>query len=259
MKRVFILAGLFVVSFTNLNGQITPNIYKSMEYRREIQKIIGKGIINRKILGSSQTNANSNKSAPTATPTATGTTAFKFSAKYLLPDLILADYQGNARDKIAAAKEISDLIDSYKATAAKDGFPANDLAYSFNFFIIHNLIIYQGVKCTALELGLKGREDSCSIFTAHNYTLDQERGIYHQFRKTLDTPATAKMSDGEKQLMAEQIAVKTNELWNRWAAQAARSMTIENYNIKMEAAKNLEDLLQIPANQISVTNDGIKF
>ena len=257
MKKFFLIIALLTVSLISTNAQITPNVYKSMEYRREMLKIVGRGIVNRKM-----TTKGANKGKTSTAPktlTASGTTAFKFGDKYLAPDLLLANYKGTAAEKTNAARSLAASIDRYKATAAKDGFPANDLAYSFNFFIIHNLIIYNGVKCTALELGLKGREDSCSIFTVHNYTLDHERTIYNQFRKILDTPETAKMTDGEKQLTAEMFALKVNELWDRWNAKAARPMTVDNYNIKMEAAKNLEDFLQTDVRKISITKDGINF
>lgn len=258
MKTLLVAIGLTMILFAESNAQITPNVYKSMEYRREMTKIIGRGLVNQQILGRGANGKNSKSSAP-KTQVATGATAFKFNDKYLSPDILLANFKRTASEKSKAAQNISEAIDSYKNIAKKDGFPANDLAYSFNFFIIHNLIIYHSVKCTALELGLKGREDSCSIFTAHNFTLDQERGVYNQFRQVLDSPEIAKMTDADKQLMAEMIALKIFDIWSRWGELANRPMSIENYNIKMEAAKNLEDFLKIPVKNISATKDGINF
>lgn len=255
MKRFIFLIAISVVSFLTVQAQITPNVYKSMEYRREMMKIIGRGLVNRQMTKGATKSGN--KSALKAV-IASGTTAFKFDSKYFAPDLILTDFKGTAAEKTTASRNIAADIDFYKSVALKDGFPANDLAYGFNFFIIHNLIIYNGVKCTALELGIRGREDSCSIFTAHNYTLDDERAIYNQFRKILDTPETAKLTDAEKQTMTEFMALKTTDLFNRWSNASQAPMTIENYNIKMEAAKNLEDLLQIPAAKISISKEGVK-
>src|SRR5262245_55047551 len=78
----------------------------------------------------------SSNAAPTAPPSVT---SFKHSGSHILPTAIAAL---NRTDATAEKRIVEDLLNLYRQTALKDGFPANDLAYAFEYFVANNYQIY---------------------------------------------------------------------------------------------------------------------
>lgn len=82
------------------------------------------------------------KSRGPAPRTVLGPTQFTQNTEYILPAVISKLDPGDARAKAEIKKAASELLDLYHETAKKDGFPSNDLAYAFEYFVVNNYMYY---------------------------------------------------------------------------------------------------------------------
>ena len=87
--------------------------------------------------------SNSRTTSTALVKTAKGVTAFNAAGGRILPDQ-LSKAGGKSAAEISEAKQTLDMfLNNYEKTAITDGFPANDLAYGFEFFIVNNYNIYK--------------------------------------------------------------------------------------------------------------------
>ena len=187
----------------------------------------------------------------------TGVTAFRQSAD------ILPAARGAGDPE--AARLVRQALDLYRKTAASDGFPANDLAYAFEYFVVNNYQIYHHLldihadpSVTAIDDPL-ARLQAIKVKEQMKVTIPQERRIYEQFRQVLSENAEIKkMSDRQKQEVAELLALATGVAYMQFS-QGSLNRSQQQMQKGREAARtNLEKLLGSPAQNIRITNSGLQ-
>lgn len=264
MKSIYITTAVLIGIFstTVAFAQITPNVWSRRVYQREMLKIAGNGAVNRALINKRRGANNTAAPAPKAKKilTATGPTAFKFSAQYIMPAMALKEFEGSPQEKTAVADEIKGFIDSYKNTARQDGFAANDLAFGLLHNFIAGYFAYTNIDCGGKDVFNFKNSPTCRYtdkLTHTNFKTDS--AIVEQFRAVLTAnQGTAKMSDYDKQLMAESLAVKT-ALFNKKYTDAVNGGGTTLLEVKQEAGKIIEDLLGSSADKVSVSEEGIQI
>jgi hypothetical protein len=209
------------------------------------------------------------KSAKTETKTvAPDYTVFRASSNNSLPKTLAAKSGGNSQNQAKMEQLFDSFIKLYKDTAAKDGFPANDLAYGFEYFVVNNYQIYNDLYELPLEKDPRARRvsDGFDKITAMSQkkllmvTMFQEQQIYNHFRETLGaSPDMKKMTDAQKQEATELLAIMFGVNYNLYV----KGINDDNDALLDQARKmaqdGLEKLLNVPANQIKITTNGLEF
>jgi hypothetical protein len=201
--------------------------------------------------------------APAAT--APETTRFNPAGAYLLPRL-LAEKTG-AAGRGEAEQFFNSLLNLYARTAQKDGFPANDLAYAFEYFVVNSYMIYHDLhdvdydKDPRVERG-RDAFDRLTIINEKKLlkvTPLQERAIYSQIKTLLTgTPAVQRMTDREKQELTELLAIMFGVNY----AAYMKGVNSEDEGLmgqSRQAAKaHLEKLLGMTVERIKIGDEGLR-
>jgi hypothetical protein len=198
----------------------------------------------------------------------TNYTVFKASASNSLPKVLAAKAGGNPQNQAKLERIFDSFITLYKQTAAKDGFPANDLAYGFEYFVVNNYQIYNDLFELPIEKDPRARRvsDGFDKITAMSQkkllmvTMFQEKEIYNQFRDVLGaSPEMKKMTDAQKQEATELLAI----MFGVNNSQYVKGLNDEDDALLDQARKmaqnGLEKLLGAPVGQIKITNNGLEF
>lgn len=212
--------------------------------------------------GSSGATGSRGRSAPPARDV----TRYEERPNSTLPALLAANSTGITRTPDEARRLFTSYIDLYKQTARKDGFPANDLAYAFEYFVVNNFQIVHDLVDVPYDKDPRARRgvdgfDRITIMSQKKLlqvTMAQERTIYEQFRTRLAARADIRaMTDAQKQEAAELLATLFGvnfatymnglNAGNDAMAQQGRDM----------ARQGLEKLLGVPMAQIRITNAGL--
>lgn len=182
-------------------------------------------------------NATGKKSKPIA-PAAAKATSFQWAAPSL-PKLLASKMEGGDKSKIESF--FQSHIDLYRQVASKDGFPSNDLAYAFEYFVVNNYHLHH-------EL----------IGSPKGVTMSQERAVYNQFKNILASNAgVKKMTSAQKQQATEVLAIMFGV---NYSAYANRSNGPEIYaQARQQAKEQLEQLLGAKIDQIKITNKGLEL
>ena len=160
------------------------------------------------------------------------------------------------------------FINFYKQTAAKDGFPANDLAYAFEFFVVNNYQIYHDLVEMPLEIDPRARRarDGFERITIMNekkllqVTIPQERAVYLQFKEILGAnPEIQKMTDAQKQEAAELMAVMLGVNFEAYVKGLRENNEQLAGEARRMAKEGLEKLLGAPIDRIKITNNGLEL
>lgn len=140
-------------------------------------------------------------------------TVFKETANSSLAKTLAG--KSGAQNSREAGQMLDSFIGLYKQTAAKDGFPANDLAYAFEYFVVNNYQIYHNLVDVPLDKDPRARaaRDGFDRITIMNekkllqVSIPQEQTIYQQFKAILsENPEIQKMTDAQKQEATELLA-----------------------------------------------------
>ncbi|HVK06262.1 MAG TPA: DUF6683 family protein [Armatimonadaceae bacterium] len=197
-----------------------------------------------------------------AAPAAADPTVYKESAARSLAKT-LAKKTANPAE---AEKAFASFLQLYRQTARKDGFPANDLAYAFEYFVVNNYQIAHDLVDLPIDKDPRARRaidgfDRIAILGEKRtlqVTAYQERAVYDQFRALLrDNPQVRAMTDAQKQEATELLAILVGVNFNAYlhgvnaeneqAADAGRRM----------AREGLEKLLGAPLDKVRITNTGV--
>lgn len=192
-----------------------------------------------------------------------GVTAFRHSGGHMLPKALAAHAKSDAT---AEKKIVEDLLNLYRKTAANDGFPADDLAYAFEYFVVNNYQVFHHLLDINADPEIKSIHDPLARLQAINtkgqmkVTLTQERAIYDQFRRVLSENAEVKkMTDPQKQEATELLAVLTGMAYLQFS-QGSQNRSDEQMEKGRQAARaNLEKLTGVSAENIRITNNGLEF
>lgn len=193
-------------------------------------------------------------------------TAFKAAPTNTLPKRFAAKSGGNNQRE--NEKYFDSFIDLYQQTAQKDGFPSNDLAYAFEYFVVNNYQIYHDLVDLPLDRDPRAKraKDGFERIQIMNekkllqVSIYQERAIYKQFKELLATNTEIqKMTDAQKQEASELMAILFGvnyAVYIKGINDGNEKLTEQSRQI---AKEGLEKLLGKPIGQIKITNNGLEL
>ncbi len=181
---------------------------------------------------------------------------FRPAGVTVISDDQLGQMTKNEQEKQDLENLFNGCVKSYAATAQKDGFPFNDLAYAFNFFIVNNYHIYKNV------LGkYKGYSNFGVVDVSQLPDYIDSRGeltIYDQFRTVLTSnPSVTKLTDAEKEKFTALMAIMTNVPWQMYEGGIKTGNDEAIENARNLAKQNLENLFGTSPDNIVITESGV--
>lgn len=192
-----------------------------------------------------------------------GVTVFRHSGTHMLPKALAA------HSKTGAAEEkriVENLLDLYRKTAASDGFPADDLAYAFEYFVVNNYQVYHNLLDINAAPEIAGINDPLARLQAvkvkeqMKVTIPQERAVYDQFRRLLsENDEVKKMTDAQKQEATELLAVLTGMAYLQFSKGSQAGSDDQMEKGRVTARANLEKLIGAGVERIRITNNGLEF
>ena len=198
--------------------------------------------------------------------TPTSPTSFKHAGRALLP-AALATRATDGADPREAERFFETQLDLYNRTAANDRFPANDIAYAMEYFVVNSYMIYHDLHDVPYEKDprVKRGKDSFDRITIINEkkalkpTPLQERAVYNQMQAALAAnPAIGRMTDREKQELAELMAIMFGANYTAYM----RGVNAEDERVMAQARQtakdHLEKLLGAPIAQIKIDESGVR-
>jgi hypothetical protein len=146
------------------------------------------GVVANSMLRKGSRQARQNQS-PQTNKRAANYTTFRAAPNNSLPRL-MAGKSANARE---TEQILDSFINLYRQTAQKDGFPANDLAYAFEYFVVNNYQLYHDLIDLPADKDPRARraKDGFERIQILNekrllqISMPQERLIYNQFIEVL--------------------------------------------------------------------------
>jgi hypothetical protein len=171
-----------------------------------------------------------------------------------------------AGDARAEKKIVDDLLDLYRRTAANDGFPANDLAYALEYFVVNNYQVYHHLLDIHADPTIAAIDDPLARLQAikvkeqMKVTLPQERAVYDQFKRVLsETSDVRKMTDRQKQELTELLAVVTGVAYLQFSQGSKNGSGEQMEKGRQLARTSLEKLVGASADRMKITNNGLEF
>ena len=264
MKRI-IFDVVFAICFLAVStaGQIMSNpgqwyINNQIYSTRVFNGVVANSML-RKGAGGKTARQNS---AKTSNKTAVDYTAFKAAPNNFLPKQL----SGKSGNRSESEQILNSFVELYKQTAQKDGFPANDLAYAFEYFVVNNYQIYHDLVELPADKDPRARraKDGFERIKILNdkklqqVSIGQERTIYNQFREVLAANAEIqKMTDAQKQEASELLAIMFGvnfASYMKGVGDGDEQLTEQSRQL---AKEGLEKLLGVPIARIKITNKGL--
>lgn len=252
--------GLFAAS---VSAQIMSNPAQWYINNQIYSTRVFNGVVANSMLRRGNRQARQNQSRQTNKPTA-DYTAFRATPNNSLPKL-LAGKSNNARE----TEQILDgFVNLYHQTAQKDGFPANDLAYAFEYFVVNNYMVYHDLYDFPADKDprLKRAKDGFERIELANQkrllqiSIAQERIVYNQFREVLAANADIKkMTDAQKQEASELLAIMFGinfAAYQKGVNDGDDKLTEQSRQL---AKEGLEKLLGVSISQIKITSSGLEL
>jgi hypothetical protein len=210
----------------------------------------------------------SSKGAKTAAPKVEiDYTAFKENSNNSLAKII-APKLTNDRERAETGQMLDNAINMYKETAKKDGFPANDLAYAFEYFVVNNYNIYHDLVEVPYEKDPRAKRgvdsfERITIMSEKKLRMikpHQESAVYQQFKAVLAAnPNVQKMTDAQKQQATEVFAVMLGVNFAAYmqGINDEDEKTIETAH--QTAKQGLEKLFDVSIEKIKIGSEGVEF
>lgn len=204
--------------------------------------------------------------AASAAEPARDVTRFATAAAPRMPAQLAAREGGDAAVKREAEARYLRHLDTYRATARKDGFPADDLAYAYQYFVVNHYQIHHDLVDVPLEQDprLRQARDGFARIEAAAQKRQlqvsplQERAVYQQFRAQLAaSPEVRRMNDVQKQEAAELLAISLGVVFEGYTAGLARGDDALAQRSREAARGALEKLLGRPIARIRIDERGI--
>lgn len=159
-------------------------------------------------------------------------------------------------------------LELYEKTARDDGFPANDVAYAMAYFVVNSYMTVHDLHRVdyAHDPWAKRGKDSFERIALMGQKKNmtptplQERAVFRQFREELGkNPAIAKMSDGQKQEMAELLAITFGANYSDYVNAVGQDEEAAAAKARSQAAANLEKLFGFPAERLLINESGFSW
>lgn len=199
-------------------------------------------------------------SAPTVTH-------FKDDGTNIIPSMVAKDAEFRNIDQMMAASMMNKAITYYLTTSMQDQFEAHDLAWAMVYFLdLSYLTFHDANRADKSTTDLTGVSPQISF------------KIYQKVHKMLaDDPKIQKLSDREKQMATENLAIMAGVTSFQYIAQIDPSSITNLGNglygkpvtpqekedkisaIKRQAGQNMEKVFGVPANKIKIDDNGVSF
>jgi hypothetical protein len=205
----------------------------------------------------------SGNAGPAADPT-----AFRETPGFSLSKVLAGRASANGQSPQQAQRMFESYVALYKQTAEKDGFPSNDLAYAFEYFVVNNYHIVHDLMDVPYEKDPRAKrgKDGFERITIMSekkllqVTIPQERAIYDQFRESLGkNPEILRMTDAQKQEAAELMAIMFGVNYAAYMNGINAENEAATEQARQMARQGLEKLLGVPVGRIRVTNSGLEL
>lgn len=270
MKKI-LLTVIFVWAFTawQANAQVVyvPQLDPvAMHLQQQLFQQMAFGEMYKNSASGRKARARNSQSPAAKTPKSV--TAFSSSGERLLPERLSAA-AGKTQTEVRNARQIFDMfLNNYEKTALNDGFPPNDLAYGFSFFIVNNYTVYHDLQeKSPADKALMSPSGDPLLALQHSYskkagavTSTAERAVYEQVKNFLSAnPAIAKLTDRQKQEFTEMLAIMTVTNYYTYDT-AGKNKDAEVFSKAQNSAKqSLEKLLGTTADKIKISARGLEF
>ena len=213
------------------------------------------------------TNGNRARQNQTKSPnkTAPDYSVFKAAPNNSLPNQLSGKSGGS---KSETEQALNSFVNLYKQTAQKDGFPANDLAYAFEYFVVNNYQIYHDLVDLPADKDPRAKraKDGFERIQILNQkkllqvSINQERAIYKQFKEMLQSNADIqKMTDLQKQEASELLAIMFGVNFAGYMKGINNGDEQLTEQSRQLAKEGLEKLLGAPISRIKITNNGLEL
>lgn len=194
-------------------------------------------------------------------------TRFAAGATRLAPARFASRSATTPEARRAAQAEYDAHVDLYEKTAGNDGFPADDLAYAYQYFVVNSYQVHHNLVSLPLDRDpyLRGAIDGFDRIAlagrkrAEQVTPQQERAIYEQFRAQLGASAEVqRMTDAEKQDAAEMLAITFGVTYAAYlrGVEAGDAALVDE--ARRAAQTGLEKMLGRPMEKIRVSARGLE-
>ena len=191
-------------------------------------------------------------------------TAFRAAPRDVLPARLSAKSPNRAETE----RILTTFVDLYRQTARKDGFPANDLAYAFEYFVVNNYQIYHDLVELPADKDPRAKKardgfERIEILNQKKLlqvSLPQERTIYKQFREVLAANAEIqKMTDAQKQEASELLAIMFGVNFAGYMKGIGDGDEQLTEQARQLAKEGLEKLLGVPIAQVKISDNGLEL
>jgi hypothetical protein len=267
MKKRLVFDVVFAICFLVVStaGQIMSNpaqwyINNQIYSTRVFNGVVANSML-RKGANSNRTRQNSAGQTNKAT---IDYTAFRAAPNNSLPKQLSA----KSANRSETEQILNSFVSLYKQTAQKDGFPANDLAYAFEYFVVNNYQIYHDLVELPADKDPRARraKDGLERIRILNekklrqVSIGQERMIYNQFREVLAANADIqKMTDAQKQEASELLAIIFGVNFAGYMKGVGDGDEQLTEQARQLAKEGLEKLLGVSVAQIKITNNGLEL
>jgi hypothetical protein len=220
---------------------------------------------NRRIVGTSQKAQTLGQPAKAIrpTPAPVDVTAIRWTDGYLLPDRYAARLGVSGPSLQEAKIVLSSFLSLYQRTAARDGFPANDLAYGFAYFVVNSYMTLHELHQVPGDNRGKDRLDRVARILEKRAAApqpSQKRAIYRQLKAALSRREEIQtMTDRQKQELTEGLAVLCGAHYTRYLRAVERGNDAQIEKARQEAGRSLEKILGVAADRVRITNAGLSL
>lgn len=265
-KNLFTLLFLACFSVIPATAQIMSNpaqwyINNQIYSTRVFNGVVANSMLRKRTNGNKTTRQNSVKSANKQT---IDYTVFKSSPNNSLPKQL----SGKSANKAETEQILNSFVNLYRQTAQKDGFPSNDLAYAFEYFVVNNYQIYHDLVDLPADKDPRAKraKDGFERIQILNQkkllqvSINQERAIYNQFKEMLaSNTEIQKMTDGQKQEASELLAIMFGVNFAGYMKGINDGDEKLTDQARQLAKEGLEKLLGVSISQIKITNNGLEL
>lgn len=200
-------------------------------------------------------------------PAAADPTRFAPSVARIAPMRFAQQEGGSPDTQRRRTAEYDAHVDLYVRTASKDGFPANDLAYAYQYFVTNSYLVYhdlidvppdrdpylRGARDGFERIELAARKRQAQV------SLAQEQALYQQFRLQLGgSPAVAGMNDAQKQESAEMLAIAFGITYAGYMRAIDSGDDALREDARRSAQQGLEKMLGRPISRIRIGYGGLE-
>lgn len=177
-------------------------------------------------------------------------TVFQPSAR-ILPKSIAVNAKDNSGE---TEKLLNFMLDSYERTARKDYFPANDLAYAFNYFVVNNYMTAHDAFAYKNGTNL----DRDPSWMDYSVKPNEETAVYKQFKQMLSAnPEIKKMTARQKQELTEMLAIITRVNFTAYDKGLSDGDPDLIKQARESSKQVLEKLFGVTIDKISISTEGL--